>query len=166
MSDPDRTPSSSKNYTQGHGSEMTSMQVKWCLWRCGSAMKRLRCSRPTKPHFGITWRPIWKRGTPVESHWLARYCTRPLSGKAKRKDQQTGQPKRNDTPDHTKQSGQEGIATGTHYTFMNSKEKTFQNLTDSNLYDLLRDPNYSVPSLQLKLKKYDPPLFPSSVPLP
>ncbi len=50
MSDPDRTPSSCKSYTQGHGSTMTSMHVKWCPWHCCTAMKRLR---PAEPCFGI-----------------------------------------------------------------------------------------------------------------
>ncbi len=41
-------------YAQRHGSKMTSMLVKHCLWHSDSAMKRLRCTRPTEPRFGIT----------------------------------------------------------------------------------------------------------------
>ncbi len=54
MSNSDRTPSSCKNYTQGHSSKMTSMWVKRCLWRCCTAIKCLCCTCPTKPRFGTT----------------------------------------------------------------------------------------------------------------
>ncbi len=103
----------------------------------------------------------WKRWIPVENYLLARYCTSPLSGHAKRKDRQTGQPKTHDSPDHTKQSGQERSHWRNSLCFMNSGEKTIQNLIDSNLYDPLWDSNKKQCTLLLtQIKKVWPsPIF-------
>ncbi len=72
MSYADRTPSSCKNYTLEHSSKMTSLQVKWRLWCCCAAMKRLCCARPTKPRFGMT---IATHVTKVNIYLIFLLCT-------------------------------------------------------------------------------------------
>ncbi len=88
--------------------------VRWhpCRWRGALAWWLLGnvSATPAQPSLvlELQWRLVWKRRIPVESHWFTRYCTQPLCGQAKCKDRQTGQPKKKDTSDYTKQSGQEG----------------------------------------------------------
>ncbi len=122
------------------------MAVRWhpCRWSDASGVMALPW-RLSVAHaqpsliWELQWRLKWKKRIQVEGHWLpdtvhAHYLDRP-SVKIDRQDSQ-----RETTPSIIPNSlAKRGVIEGTHYTFMNSGEKTIQNLINSNLYDPPRD---------------------------